>query len=48
MLGAVADVPKAVSADSDSLMLCEGFWVPSNGADSYLAWVGSVATFAAN
>lgn len=48
MLRAVADVPKAASAGSDSLTLCEGFWVPSNGADSYLAWVGSVATFAVN
>lgn len=48
MLGAAVDVPKAISADSDSSMLCEGFWVPSNDADSYLAWVGSVATFAVN
>lgn len=46
--GAVVDVPKAVSVDSDSSMLCVGFSVPSNGADSYLAWVGSAATFAVN
>lgn len=45
---AVVDVRKAISVDSDSLMLYVEFSVPLNDADSYLAWVGSVATFAVN
>lgn len=48
MSRAVVGVPKAISVDFDSLVLYAEFLVPSNDADSYLAWVGSVVTFAGN
>ena len=48
MSRAVVGARKAISVGSDSLMLCVEFLVPLNDADSYLAWVGSVATFAVN